>query len=213
MELGDVLYGISISYIVSCIFYFVVVYLPEQSRRKSAMAIIENRIVHILGDTGIIIAYYLHKNGISESDDTELLKEKIEAIVDFDHDKVMNFSYQYIEKETGNTVPNHTGEYTEEKWVADNKNKVQQSIESIFQIPIILNVDHSLIITLEEIHNSRFWRTGTARMEMKKNYPQFDISMYTFVTLELGKELFKLYTLHEELRKYIVPRDYTFEQR
>lgn len=212
MELGDVLYGISISYIVSCIFYFVVVYLPEQKKRKSAMTIIEKRLDNISGDIGVVIAYYLRKNDIIESDNAHL-KEEVESITDFDYDRVMNFNYQYVEKQTGNKVPFGTGNYTEEMLVYEYKNQVQKRIESIFQIPIILNVDHSLIVTLEEIYNSSFWGISTTRIHMKENHPQIDLSMYEMVTPDLGKDLYKLYLLNKELSKYFIPRKYTFEQR
>ena len=34
-ELGEAVFDLSVGYIVSCIFYFIVVYLPEEKKRKT----------------------------------------------------------------------------------------------------------------------------------------------------------------------------------
>ncbi|RLL41099.1 hypothetical protein D8M04_17800 [Oceanobacillus piezotolerans] len=205
-ELGETIFGLSISYIVSCIFYFIVVYLPEQNKRKRAMAIIENRIDNILGDMGVIIYYYFHKNSITESND-ELLKEQVEKINRIDPNNKMNFSYQYIEKSTGRKVPFGTGDYTELMLLEEYRSGIQGTINSIFQIPVIINIDHDLIVILEEINNCFLFRTVAGLITARK-LPE----RYKIATPEFGKNLFKFYLLYKELSKYIEPTEYTFEQ-
>lgn len=211
-ELGEILYGLSISYIVSCIFYLIVVYLPEQKRRNRAMTIIENRIDHILEMINVLVNYYFHKNHIEVNNDKNF-KENVEAITKIDYDKKTKFSYQYIEKSTERTVRMGTGDYTEEMLLEEYQTRIQSNIQSIFQIPIILNVDHNLIVTLEEIRTARFLGYGTTRKEMRKYFPLEKVLQMNIETPELGKELFSLYLLHQELSKYISPTKYFFDQK
>lgn len=205
-ELGETLFGLSISYIISCIFYFIVVYLPEEKKRMRAMAIIENRIDTILGDMGVIIYYYFHKNGITESND-EILKEQVEKITKIDFTKKMDFSYQYIEKSTGRTVPFGTGDYTELMLLEEDRSRIQQMINCIFQIPVIINVDHDLIMILEEINNCLLFNTISGLKTITKLPGEYRIQ-----TPEFGESLFKFYTLYKALGHYIKPTKYTFEQ-
>ncbi len=210
-ELGEVIYGISISYIVSCIFYFVAVYTPEQKRRKKAMSIIENRLDSILGSMNIIMNYYFIKHGI-DLNDIENSKEKFKEITGIDFDKKTRFSYQRIVKNTGKKIPMGTGEYTEEMQLQETYNGIHINIEDIFKIPIILNIDHNLIIVLEEIDNSKFWNEGFARKNALKYLSPNVVSRTEFCTPDLGEYLYSLYLLHKELSKYITATEYTFNQ-
>ncbi|WP_131799330.1 hypothetical protein [Bacillus mycoides] len=199
-ELGETVFGLSISYIISCIFYFIVVYLPEQKKRLRAMKIIENRIDMVLGFMGITIYYYFYKNGIAESND-ERLQELVEKIQTIDNDNNMDFDYQYIEKPTGNTVRINTGYHTEISSLSDYRSRIQQTINEIFKVPVIINVDHELIVVLEEINNCMLFKLVSA----VEKYPAGR-------TPEFGKDLFKYYLLYKKLGKYIEPTKYSFEQ-
>lgn len=210
-ELGEILYGLSLSYIVSVIFYFVVVYLPEQKKRKSAMAIIENRIDDILGMINILFTYYFYKNNVNVNNE-ESFKVEVEAIHKINYDKKMDFSYQYIEKSTGRTVRMGTGNYTEEMLLEDYRFRIQSNIQNIFQIPVILNVDHNLIVTLEEIRTAQFLNYGSTRKEMQQYFPLEKNTEVNIETPQFGKDLLYLYYLHNELSKYISPTKYFFKQ-
>lgn len=205
-ELGEVVFDLSVGYIVSCIFYFIVVYLPEEKKRKRAMTIIENRIDNILGNMGIIIYYYFHKNGITESND-EILKEQVKKIDKLDPDNKMNFKYQYIEKSTGRTVPFSTGDYTELMELEQHRSSIQEMINGIFQIPVIINVDHDLIVTLEEINKCLLFGTVASFIHIRK-FP----TPYRIQTPNFGEDLYKFYLLYKELSKYIEPTKYYFDQ-
>ena len=207
-ELGEILFGLSISYIVSCIFYFIVVYLPEQRKRTRAMKIIENRIDKILGNMGIIIYYYFHKNDITESND-QAFKRQVESINKIDLDKKMNFKYQYIEKSTGRTVPFSTGDHTELMLLEEHRSMIQGKINSIFRIPVITNVEDNLIVTLEEINNCSLFNTTSAFSSIKNH---INIQHYNIQTPEFGESLLKFYSLYKNLSRFVDPTKYTFKQ-
>lgn len=211
-ELGEVVYGISLSYIVSCIFYFVAVYLPDQRKRMKAMSIIENRIDVILGDINIVMAYYFQKHDIKVKDN-ENFKEEVEETTKIDFDRIMNFYYQIVPKSPGEKVPFTTGQYTEEMQLQETYNRIHKNVQGIFQIPVILNVDHNLIIALEEIDSSQFWQQGLTRKHLLKYFPQETVTNMKVKSPEFGKHLYSLYLLHQDLSKYITPSEYTFEQK
>ncbi|PFS65524.1 hypothetical protein [Bacillus thuringiensis] len=206
-ELGETLFGLSISYIVSCIFYYIVVYLPEEKKRTRAMKIIEKRIDLILGDMGVIIHYYFYKNGIVYSDN-EALKERVEEINKIDFDKVMDFNYQYVEKETGEVIPFSTGHYTELMLLKEYRSSIQQKINELFKIPIIINVDHNLIVILEEINNCLLFNAVSGFETIEKLPGEYNVKTPGF-----GRDLFKFYTLYKGLSQYIEPTKYMFEQK
>lgn len=200
-ELGETVFNLSIGYIVSCIFYYIVVYLPEQKKRNRTMTIIEKRIDSILGLMGITIYYYFHKYGITEKNNKRS-QEQVEKLETIDSNNKMNFSYQYIEKSTGRTVRMNTGVFTEIMLLLDHSNRIQGTINNIFKIPVIVNVDDDLLVILEEINNCQLFRTVSAL----KAFPSAK-------TPEFGKDLFKYYLLYKKLNKYIEPSKYNFEQR
>lgn len=200
-ELGETVFNLSIGYLVSCIFYYIVVYLPEQKKRNLTMTIIGKRIDSILGYMGITIYYYFHKSGITENNNNRLQSqvEKLETIESY---YKMDFSYQYIEKSTGRTVRINTGEITEIMSLLDHSKRIQETINNLFKIPVIVNIEEDLIVILEEINNCQLFRTVSA-LEM------FPVAK----TPEFGKDLFKYYLLYKKLSKYIEPTKYNFEQR
>ncbi|MFE1242960.1 hypothetical protein ACFW35_02420 [Fictibacillus sp. NPDC058756] len=199
-ELGETVFDLCIGYIVSCIFYYIVVYLPEQKKRKQTMTIIEKRIDSILGSMGITIYYYFHKYGISENN--KRFQEQVEDLETIDCNNKMNFSYQYIEKPTGRTVRMNTGEFTEIMSLLDHSKRIQGTINNIFKIPVIVNIDEDLIVILEEINNCQLFRTVSA------------LKMFPLgITPGFGKDLFLYYLLYKKLSKYIEPTKYNFDQR
>lgn len=207
-ELGETIFGLSLSYIVSCIFYFVVVYLPEERKRKATMLVIEKRIDAIIGEMGVLIHYLFHKNNVTVfNEDTSNLKQQVESITKIDLEKKPNFSYQYIEKETNRTVPFHTGAYTELMLFNHTNKNIKAYIKSIFEIPAINNIDHDLLIILEKINNSTFLRTVSFSDEIIPI-----ILNHNLETPELGKSLYKFYTLYQQLSTFIEPTEYTFKQ-
>lgn len=210
-ELGQALYGLSISYIVSCIFYFIVVYLPEQSKRRKAMSIIENRIDNILGEINVLVHYYIRKHKIDITKNKDLTKQ-FSSLNKIDHDKFTDFKFQILEKQTGNLVKFGTGALTEEGLFLKTKESVEINIERIFQIPVILNVDHDLILILEQIRSSSGLSAGSTRLEMHKYFTPEQVRNLRFDIPELGKDLLTLYRLHQELSKYINPTKYQFIQ-
>lgn len=205
-ELGETVFDLSVGYIVSCIFYYIVVYLSEQKKRNRTMTIIEKRIDSIIGLMGLDIYYYFHKNGITEINNKRL-QEQVEGLEKIDSNNKMNFSYQYIEKSTGRTVRMGTGEFTELMSLSDHSKRIQGTINDLFKIPVIVNVDEDLIVILEEINNCQLFKTVSVLETFPRMY-----SSYNVKTPDFGKDLFNYYLLYKKLSKYIEPTKYTFEQ-
>jgi nitrate reductase NapAB chaperone NapD len=199
-EVGQVVFDLGIGYIVSCLFYYIVVYLPEKKKRQSAMTILNKRIDLILQSMEITLQYFSYKYHVTKSMDEKSIQEKFSKIKTLESINRMNFYYQYKD-EKGNQVYLNTGIYNEISWMVNQLLAVKKYIQKIFQYPAITSVDQELIVALEKINRSPLHKT----LESLKEFP-------TSQTPELGENLYEYYLLYKELRKYISPTEFSFHQ-
>jgi hypothetical protein len=200
-EVGETVFDLSIAYIMSCIFYFIVVYIPDIKKRKSTMTILNKRIDLILEYMGITLEYFSYKYQITKSMDDNSKREKFNGIKTLDNNKNMNFYYQYFDKNTGKIVKLNTGVYTELMWMKDHLILVRKNIDEIFKFPAITSADHELIIILEKINKSTLHRT----VSILEKHPSSH-------TPELGNDVYRYYLLYKALSEYIEPTVFTFNQ-
>ena len=200
-ELGELVFDLSVGYIISCIFYYIVVYLPEQKKRNGAMLIVESRISKILDYMSITLNYIIYKHEITLTHDNHLMLEEFQKITSLDESQNMNFYYQYYSKSANNRTLCNTGVYNEKSLLIDQRIKIKEIIDNLFNIPVITSVEHDLLVILEEINNcGLFKQVFIISTEPNVNTP------------ELGKELFNYYLLYKKLGKYIEPTKFSFNQ-
>lgn len=199
-EFGEIMFNLSIGYIVSCIFYVIVVFIPDYQKRQSAMSIINKDIIIIAEAMNLHIHYLLEKNNITTKFDI-LTESDFIAIPKLTNNK-MSFYYQYKEENSTTYVKMYTGYYTELERFTDVKNLITQKVDKLFNIPSIIYVDYELIETLSNISNSSFH----SLIPYINKYPDLNCP-------DFSKDVYRYYLLLKELLRYTKIKEYTFDQQ
>lgn len=196
----EVVFNLSIGYIVSSLFYLVVVYLPQEIKKQSAMKIIQARLNTIRYMMEPSVNYfYLRMNTTMPFDD--LTEHDFEQFAGLDAIP-MNLRYMRKSKSTGQwEAPMHTGQQTEIEYFLHEQKVVTEKITQIFGIPTTINVDHELIEILSELRDCWFY-AGIATLISFNLKP---------IIINFNKGVFHYYELFKKLRKYTDGYEWNFE--
>jgi hypothetical protein len=200
-ELGEVVFDLSIGYIVSAIFYFLVVFIPEKKRNKSARVIVQSRLELIAHQMRLSLLYLCNKYEIK--DDFDKLDEHHFADVLKVENVVMGIRYE--EKVKNNWNRTDTGGTTELQHFFSERNSVTRLIEEIFNIPAVINIDFELIEILAQIKHCWFYAAVKALAESS--------NLENTTVLNFNKHVFDYYILYLRLRKYVNLNDFKLYSR
>lgn len=198
---GDpILLSLSTSYLVSVIFYFIVVYIPENKKKKSVMLVADGNLKLIATQMYVMINYILLELNLQkdfekyEENDFVKLKERQLKFKD------INFNYQHYFNGKYGSNDSFSG-WNEILYLHYCCNSITKSIEEIFKLPNIINSEYKLIEILELIKNNWF----ISCIISKKIMPSKN-------NVDLEKGFYSFYNLFLKLEKYINIHDIRFEQ-
>lgn len=199
-ETGEVFFNLSMAYIASAIFSFIVISLPAKKKEKEAATILTPGLKILQERMAITINYFFMKTSLNEQSDINLIQEKLEQLNTFE-DKPMNFFYQ-IQDGSNKFVDCHTGDYTELKYLLVQSKLIKSEISSLYEIPVTYYLNYEMKILLEEIRRLKLFRTVESIEKYKDNIQ----------TPELGKHLYDYYFIYTRLSKFIGKPVITFNQ-
>lgn len=150
---NELIANISLGIIISTIFYLVVVYYPEKSKRNTTLKIIQPRLNTILNQINISVSY-LSNNRIN-SNKKRLELQDFECIDSLDT-RSMNFYYEIFGNHN-KWIPFSTGEQTELNHFRQEKELIIRKIDEIFKIPTISILDEDLIANLAKLRDCLFY--------------------------------------------------------
>ncbi len=190
-ELGETLFNLSIGYLVSCIFYYVIVYIPNEKKRIMAKKISQKRIDKIWSLMDITINYYLTEKKLSREDMDCVIEESFSTMKVINRkDKMDHFFHRYDE-EINDTMYFHTGEFTELSFLKANRGFMKTFINELFSIPAVTYIEYELVILLEELNNSNLFRCIEGL--------EYDSRARTE---GFGQHMFEFYKIYKSLSKY-----------
>lgn len=198
-EAIEVLFNLAIGYIVSSLFYFILVYMPERIKKQSAMKIIQDRLntIRLMMEESVNYLY-LKMNTTKVFDG--LTEHDFEAFIKITNNP-MNLKCTRKIMKTGEWgIPSTTGEVSEIQHFFNERNVVCEKITQIFSIPAVINVDSELIEILSEIRDSLIYVVAPHFMSNP------DIKVINF-----NKGVYKYYELFKKLRQYTDYAEYKYE--
>ncbi|WP_163539009.1 hypothetical protein [Gracilibacillus sp. YIM 98692] len=204
-ELGEILFNLSLAYIASSIFSFVVVYLPDKKKEESAMNIINGRLNRIAELMEITTQYFLYKHGLNKETNEGLIKAELKKIQTLDSENKMSFYYQLPNKSKDGPALCNTGDYNELNYLVDQAIIIQSEIEGMYKVPLINNIEHNLMIVLEEINRCKIFKVSRLLREYQNKNQNMD-------TPEIGNDIYQFYCLYRNLIKYVSRTNITFNQ-
>lgn len=214
--LNIIVLNLSYGLIVSTLFYLVIVYIPENRRKKSTRIVIQDEI-DILHDRLIVLFMYFYK--INDNKPEDFIKEEL-SLVTFGKKVVipneeMNFEYyrqadnnfkrELVKGRMKTTVLERkwhsasTGNIKLLTFLQNESDYIHDLINNILSYPTISSQDDELIIALFEIRSSKFLRT----IENSKQYE------YTGHIQFSDDSIFLLYLGFKTLMYYSNQRDFS----
>ncbi|MFD0716074.1 hypothetical protein [Paenibacillus sp. GCM10027626] len=204
-QLGDLMFNLSIGYIVSCIFYYFVVYIPEQKKRLTIMNIIQIKIDSITEMMVQTLNYFYFKYAIQTADQEE--KNKVLGQLNDFPDNLMNFYYQQ-EREDG-VIKLNTGIYTVPLRLEHERIRNQYIIDKILHMPLVNSIEPELIILLIQLRDCKLYQDAKLYYSLPENKDN-ETKVVSFP--EFGKDLNNYYDLYSELTIYSNVRQHNFDQ-
>lgn len=199
----DLLFNISLCYIASAIFYFVVVYLPNEINRQTTMRILEQPLLTIGLQLNASVNYiYLRMNSEGKSIESE------SDFLGWDKftDRKLCLKTETKIKATGNhggptvTYKSEIDHFVKEKQIVEN------TINHIFAIPAIIHVEPELIELLATIKRSRvYW--GAEGFQKNRDVIVINFSKGLYEYVKTAEKLFKYIEFPYELSYEFVEED------
>ncbi len=192
-----ILENISLAYIASCVFYFVVDYFPKRKNEKKAYLLIKDELRDIYGELSYIIRMFLFEIKVDE-EPREIIKDRISL------SKVCNIHLE--NKDTHAKIAHYyNGSSNSSSYSYNICNdtvrktiNIEQKIESIYDRPRSKEIETSLYEVIDGIRGSRFLR-------MIKNYGQggyVEAPSRNRIFLNLDKSFRELVSWYVKLGKY-----------
>jgi len=184
--------------ILSSLFYFLVILIPEYRRKRTAMTLILPRLRGITTSLQESIGYLCYKHNLPAQKDSfrGLKLSHFEKITKLDNE-LKNFHFKRM---TGNNwVHDLTGSIRElESFVRERKHVIS-SIDGILSLPIIQYVDDELIQSLATLRDSWFY-------SCVKSFDNYGLGPKHY---KFNEGVYVYYDIYQKLNKYITP--YRFE--
>lgn len=152
--LNNAILTISYSFIVSTIFYIVVVSTIENKKKKTNRLAIQSRLNNIYSATTIGSLYLKEKKALCKikNDDNNSLQITRQK---------MNFKYDIEKKDNSNTwIPFSTGDVDEISFFSNQAKRIIKVIDEIFAIPNTNTQPDELILALAELRDSWFYASA-----------------------------------------------------
>lgn len=191
----DLLENISLAYIASCVFYFVVDYFPQRKKERKAYCLIQNELRIIYGELSYLIRMFLFEAGINK-EPRKIIKDKVTLSkmcnINLDrrdrHVKILHCidgksnSCSYIYNIFNDSV--------------QKIKNIENSIENIYNKPLSHEIEMPLYEIIDSIWNSRFLRMVKAYGEGE--YVEAPGRIHVFLHLDNSfRELIKCYIKFE----------------
>lgn len=200
-EIWLIIYNLCLAYIASCVFYFVVEYIPKKENEKKAFAIISDDLVNIYRNMSYIIRMILFETKVDKNINNITLSDLCEVkYLEFDTiTKYADITYTKDGKDIN--VKDFSYNILDEcKKCSEAVNK---SIDNIFSLSVVGNVNNELLELLSSIKKCRFMHMislfnnqNTKKIPGRKNeILLFDESFLELIKYRdvLGKEKFDLF--------------------
>lgn len=196
-NINGLVINISYGFVVSSIFYLIVVYFPEREKRKSTNKIIQSRLCAIANEINKSIHYLYSKRLDSKDVRIDKLEfSHFEPIICLDK-RVMKFNYK-IKGSHGGWIPFGTGEQLEINSYVHEREIVLSKIDELLALPTIIYIDFELIEILVRLRDCWFY-SGVA-IFLKSN-PQAKVHNF-------NKGIYDYYLLFLRLKRYALINEF-----
>ena len=150
--------NLSEGFILSYVFYLMIVYFPEKSKEVTIRKLIEPRLSTIVNMIQESIWYIVTKYEInySERGFKNLTEADFDRVVKLEN-KAMNFKYKRRYNKKRNWENYSTGEVLEIDHFLHERKIVVEKIDQIFLLPTIAYENDCLIENLAKLRDSRFY--------------------------------------------------------
>lgn len=194
-KINSLLSDISQGILISTFFYFLLVYIPEYTKRKSIRHIIQYRLETIVHDMQITILYLSNKNGLN-TNIYKLTRNDFENIKQLENVH-MNFKYEYQVEKNGIFLKFSSNE-KEVVYLKKFKLEILRLVNEILNLPHITFEDENLIKSLCELRDCEFFLT----MDKFLGVPFPDI---LFDDMYFNMGIYKYFEIYKKLSKYYKP--------
>ncbi|OIJ11485.1 hypothetical protein BKP35_12135 [Anaerobacillus arseniciselenatis] len=174
-KLGNIFFNISMSYIVSYIFYVIVAYLPEKQKKAHLRKEIQNSKESILRDFNQVISYMEKSSGVT-------LNNK--QVTEFDIKNMLGKIHPYSAAPVVTWSNGLVVNLTWNDYLLTHIKEITEKVNNIFIfIPFM---DATLIASFNKIHKCSFFKVGNTLFTtpMKnKNLSAFGKDFYEYYSL------------------------------
>lgn len=155
-NINEVIVTLSRGFILSSLFYLIVVFIPESNKRKSTMKLILPRLNTMANELHNSVQYLYSRRLASIHKPIEkLVFSDFEPITGIDKRR-LDFCYS-IKGSQGPWIPFSSGEQTELDHFKYERKLVTTKIDEIFALPTVIYLDDNLIEILANLRDSRFY--------------------------------------------------------
>lgn len=175
--------------LVSTLFYFLLVKLPENKKAKRVKVLVSPKLSTIAREMEISIHYLVERYGLEAEDITKIKRDQLSAIAGLDG-APMNFRYQVIGSD-GRVIPYGTGAKTDIEHFEQERVLVERLINEILALPHIADEDSGFVDLLPRLRDCNFYSSVRVYSQYGKAVTSPDFGAYLYEYLSLYSKLRK----------------------